>query len=589
MSALAMAVLLASSSDVAFDRVAQAFVGRDLTRARLALEHALVAGPPSRGPAAVGSAGSLWAELFDLVDCVPLEAAQLRPLVPRNEWELLVGLARLERLRLRRLSADEPGPAHDLQQAGFFARPALSDDGDDVVRWPAEEELWDDETLTVALREPSCGVRRAPSQAELARWTEEERALAQALLERLDADHPAFAPVRLFLASLELRGGAVEAALEASGPLFGRSAEFAPREADQTTLLEAMDCERRGDRAGARRRYASIVGSPNLPRVQAFIEARLQRDLLADRRFDELVARLPERPDVASATGRYQAYLLGRALLATGRYDRLLDHVRETLRRAGGSWTRDPALSLLADLEYGFLATAPFDDRVVELVESLAEPRALYARIERLAIVAQDRGRPDSARAALEWLLAHHHAGDQHPRYQARLSFVAFEGGDRPAFLARLRELTRPSEALLAAVAPARRGAFFSERDQELLELVASVVPRLAERADDGWTAPFVDTLQAFLQEAPTSRQLAPLTDLYRTARGLLGTGARAYAERIGAKTPSLALGEVLVDRPWPEPPAPAPPPEVDEPRSVVRLPLSAAPRPTRGWFEAAR
>jgi hypothetical protein len=346
-----------------------------------------------------------------------------------------------------------------------------------------------------------------------------------------------------------------------------------------------MALERAGAREGALAIYRDLADSPLRGRTEAFIQSRREWALASMERYDELLNVLPEEPDLESEVGRYEAYLKARALLALQRFDGLLNHARKTLRRASDAAATSIEIGYLNDEVYEFLATTPFEDRVMEIVESLGPPRFLYQRLERLAQVAAMGLHADCAKAVLRWLLDRHKSAPHQARYRARLAELAFDTGDLKGFATLLREMATPDETLLRIIPRDRRGQFFEERDRQLLNVVAHAVPRLAERSDDEWTTSVVNTVQRFLQDAPETRVAAELTTLYRTARSLLGTGAKRYAERIGDRRPEVVLGEVELPRVQHALAPPEVPPFIEEPEVLLRIPVGAAASPVRAWF----
>lgn len=579
--AAAAVAMSAGGSEVPFGAVAEAFWTKDLGRTLVTLDTVLAQRSAPSG--AQGGPAHFWRELLDLVDCLPLTAGQTTPHMPKNDWEALVALVRLERMRIARIGLEAPaGLGGDLAKGDFFVRLSTAVP-EEAVSWPAGEELWSDEFLRPEPRAPGCA-DFPPSDAKTQeKQLEQELALTESTLRYLPVEHPAWTALGLHQAALLVRLGRVDDALDVSRPLSRRrgEAKFTPVESDQAGLLEAMDLDRRGERAEALTLYRRLLESPHLLPVRRYIEARILAALADTRRWAELLDALPAGSDITTDTGRYRAYLRGRALFETGRFALLLDHGREVLREA----PVDASIAALADLVTTFLASAPFDEQVVEIVEGLGPPRLVYARLERFAHVALERGYPASAKGALTWLLAHHQAAHYFPRYQAKLAEVAWATGDLAGYVAQLGSLTLSEERLRAIIPPNRRAKFWEERDTQLLALTRGLMARLAERGDDRWTEPLVAALQGFLRDSADSRVSRPLTEVYRTARALLGAGARKYAESIGDSTPPLVLGEVKLERPLPPPPAPPVPPVIDEPLYLIRIPVGAAPAPVRPWF----
>lgn len=556
---------------------AQAFWSRDLVGVREAIDAQLAQSMPAETGAV-----HLWSEVEALVACVPPAVEQRRPFVPRTPWELLVGLVRLERLRLMRTGVEASPLGAVIGREDFFSREAVSPD--QLIRWPSREEVWSDERVLPMLMPSGCASVRPASDPDAARG--EELALAHALLTATPSDHPALVSLVLHAVALLVEAGKTNEALAVGARLASASLDQAPVEEQRSArLVRALVREAAGDDAGLVEEWQAL-DALGMGASETFVAMRLEAALARGGRWKELNDRLASKPPTSDAVGWYRAYLRGRALAAADDTAGLLAHARDVLRAAPESAATDTSLTALADLVWAALSRSPFDDRVVELVEGFGSPRLVYARIDRLATVALASGQVSVARDAWSWLLAHHQNAQLHARYRAGLADVAFEQANLSQFRAQLRALTLPDERLLQAIPSARRGAFFDERDQALLSLARRTVPRLGERGDDRWTRTFVDVLQTFLRDAPESRAHTALTGLYRTARGLLSEGPRAYAEKVGAERPTLVLGEVRVDRPLPEPPAPKVRWRIDEPRYLLRLPTTDAVSPLRAWFE---
>lgn len=587
--AVVIGALTPTSHALADATVAESFRARRLSEARMRLDAAIAgAHPVELGPP--GNSLHLWSELLDLAECVPLTPRQRKAFVPTNAWEQLIGLARLERMRLRRTAVSvqaDTGVASTLFDPSFFQRTPVVPPAS-AIRWPYAAELWDDEFPLPRENLAGCERRQdeaLPSPSEL---MDEELSLTAALLDSMTPASPGWAAIHLQRAALFIARGDVDAALDGAEPL-SRAPEGTLREdeRDKASLLEAMRRDRADEREAALAMYDTLLKSPHLLSTRAFIESRTHAALAAEKRWLELVDRLPTSPPLDTETGRYAAWLRGRALAELGRDAELFDHARDVLRRSVRP-ADDPALSLLADLVHARLARAPFDNRVLEFLEALGPPRELYPRVERFARVALERGRHDQSKAALSWLLLHHEAAHEHPRYHSLLGRLAFESGTHTELRRWLNELSVPQERLLRVIPSSRRAAFWRERDRELLHLVSALVPRLPERSDRRWATVLADSLQNFLRDAPESSVHAPLTELYRTTRGLLAETDREWAERIGAAAPPLVLGEVVVARPEPHPPAPRAPPRLDEPRYLVRVPLGDDPSDVTAWLDEA-
>ena len=74
-------------------------------------------------------------------------------------------------------------------------------------------------------------------------------------------------------------------------------------------------------------------------------------------------------------------------------------------------------------------------------------------------------------------------------------------------------------------------------------------LPALVENDDQANLATLVDTLKRHLVDGGRGPVDEELTTLYRAASAHLKTGARAYAETVGAARRPILLGDVLIGR----------------------------------------
>ena len=82
-----------------------------------------------------------------------------------------------------------------------------------------------------------------------------------------------------------------------------------------------------------------------------------------------------------------------------------------------------------------------------------------------------------------------------------------------------------------------------------LLVVARDALPALVENDDQANLATLVDTLKRHLGDGGRGPVDEELTTLYRAASAHLKTGARAYAETVGADRRPILLGDVLIGR----------------------------------------
>jgi hypothetical protein len=102
-----------------------------------------------------------------------------------------------------------------------------------------------------------------------------------------------------------------------------------------------------------------------------------------------------------------------------------------------------------------------------------------------------------------------------------------------------------------------RRAARSFNWQRALLIVARDALPALVENDDQANLRTLVDTLKRHLDDAGRGPVDEELTTLYRAASAHLKTGARAYAETIGAERRPILLGDVLIGRKY-DVPAPA-------------------------------
>jgi hypothetical protein len=120
-----------------------------------------------------------------------------------------------------------------------------------------------------------------------------------------------------------------------------------------------------------------------------------------------------------------------------------------------------------------------------------------------------------------------------------------------------------------------RRAARSVNWQRALLVVARDALPSLVENDDQPNLATLVDTLKRHLGEGGRGPVDEELTTLYRAASAHLKSGARAYAETVGATRRPILLGDVLIGRKYD-----VPAPLVDLTRALDELePLVFVPR----------
>lgn len=570
--------------------------------------------------------GRAW---LDLVNCTGLEHRTEE--VSFEDWpddEPLAGLMYaslvLEMRRQSEFALDGAPLGADLFVArwadgGFFDREPRPE-GDDLIRWPAEDERWSDEgparvevnghcdgleqrSLEAAREEAAEG--SAPSASEL------HKRFERAQLEAVDAVVERAAK----LPEEEVDGGV--SLLDFRARLYGARAHLELAEEGEEKakrhlergyeLLEGLEqndeapSERMAQMLYLRARFASDLGEEEvaLADLRAALDEGLGRSdrfgarylalrILTDAaRWEEALAVAEGMPPESSpifAAYAYRKALAARQLEAEDRYLRV---AIEALSSVGD---RSPFAEALYRETLEFLAEYPFDERVVEIVEEMGPPGGLYARLADLGGVALDRGYPEHAEAIARWLLERHEHPRYRPRYRAMLASAAFLQDDVETFRRQVRRMTRRHEHVDDALEE-RAADFYADADRTFSRLMTRMLPTMAEwdetaaqkRRRQRWLGIAVDEVQRFLRAVDESSVESDLVDLYRLASELLEEHPRGYASRVGDKeaTP-LVLGTVEVGRGELIDEEPAVAPRIDEPRLLTLVPRPD--RPAAQW-----
>jgi hypothetical protein len=230
----------------------------------------------------------------------------------------------------------------------------------------------------------------------------------------------------------------------------------------------------------------------------------------------------------------------------------------------------DPALSAVMDLAMRTLLASPVSAETMEVLESLGRPRERLARAEAFAQAALAAGAPESAMATFLWLYENDGESDRQLQHLARASVAAAQAGNRREFARTFQMLAgqdpdderadkagkkpaagpKPPAAAARAVAQkATRRVRSANWQRALLVVARDALPALVEHDDQPDLSTLVQTLQRHLNEAGRGPVDEELTTLYRAASAHLKSGARAYAETVGAERRPILLGDVLIGR----------------------------------------
>ncbi|HVT09739.1 MAG TPA: hypothetical protein VHO67_19895 [Polyangia bacterium] len=526
-----------------------------------------------------------WSELLALARCEPLlrvprVTAADPPLV--DEWDRLRRLVEIERLRLARNPAQiakKPGPLAD-QRASTAA---TSQRRDDQIRWPLEAERWPDETIVPVLVD-RCAPGESLALGRPDQASDGEVALVSATANALPAGHPAAPTLWLQAAVLDVthgraaRANAMLARLEAVGG--AQNPDLDAQERQSLVLAAAL----------------AAVGDPAAPpeRVLATGRAALRLDvpaatvralslviadrLVAAQRADDAVAILGSPPHGDDALGRAIAFRQAQAHAHANRRAQLLAEAREALHgHSRADVQDDPALAAIMDLALRTLRASPVSPETMEVLEALGPPRERLARAEAFAAGALDGGAPLSAMATFEWLYQNDTDPSRQLQHLARECVAAARAGARADFARTFHLLAgqetegdtaaaRPRAGKAAAGKPEdkhaliasseadarrerRRSARSADWQRALLVVARDALTALVDADDQADLATLVATLKRHLDEAGRGPVDDELTTLYRAASAHLKTGARAYAETVGAERRPILLGDIRVDR----------------------------------------
>jgi hypothetical protein len=514
-----------------------------------------------------------WSEVLALARCEPLAhvpRVQTNDPPLRNPWEQLRRLVEIERVRLAR----NPGqiakaPALLLDQRATSMKTTNTPVADQI-RWPLEAERWPDETIVPVLID-RCAPGAAPTLGRPDRASEAEVALVSAMANGLPADHPAAAALWLQSAVLDLTHGRAPragATLARLGSLGGAQAPGLDAREQQAlvvaTALAAIDDPAvPADRVLAAGRAALRLDLP--PATARALSLLLADRLIAAQRPDDAVAILGAPPHGDDALGRTIAFRQAEAHARANRRAELLAEAREALHdHSRKEVDGDPALAAIMDLALRTLRASPVSPETMEVLEALGPPRERLARAEAFAAGALDGGAPLSAMATFAWLYQNDSDPSRHLQHLARECVAAARAGARADFARTFRLLagqemddaaTPSAKHAMIASAEAnarrdkRRTARSADWQRALLVVARDALTALVDADDQADLATLVATLKRHLDEAGRGPVDDELTTLYRAASAHLKTGARAYAETVGAERRPILLGDIRVDR----------------------------------------
>jgi hypothetical protein len=599
--------------------------GEAVWRGDLTTAHAMLTRLADRERGMADPALDFWSELLALLRCEPLAKVPAasrhdRPL--SDPWDGLRRLAQIERVRLAREGRPAASPVGGHLKTGVS--------GQQMV-WPVENELWTDELPTPAVvsrcTPPEAGGEDAFAPSGPA--SEPEVTLVASAAVQLPAEHPATPLLLVQAAVLNIGRGHAKAAV---APLARLEKMAAPRlsqpERERVLLAGALaavaDPSAKPDLLLTKGRAAlALKVSPPARRALSVL---LAQRLATAGRVEDAVATLGPPPHGDDAIGRYIAFKQMEAHARAGRPGPLLAEAREVLgRRARADVEEDPTSTAIMDIALRTLLASPVSDETLEVLESFGPPRERLGRAEAFAQAALEAGAFRSAMATFLWLYENDSDPNRQLQNLARASVSAARAADRAEFARTFRLLAgqddhleradkkadkkadrktdktdktdkpgkpdKPDKAAELEAKP-RDGALIASAERErarekrraarsvnwqraLLVVARDALPALVDNDDQPNLATLVDTLKRHLGDGGRGPVDEELTTLYRAASAHLKTGARAYAETVGAERLPILLGDVLIGRKYD---VPAPRIDlssaIDEIGTVVFVPL---------------
>ncbi|HXU01253.1 MAG TPA: hypothetical protein VN903_09690 [Polyangia bacterium] len=576
--------------------------GDAVWRGDLNTAHAALTRLADRERGVPDSALDFWSELLALLRCEPLTR------IPRNSssgadrglsdpWDGLRRLAQIERVRLAR----EGRSATAAYVPGGHLKVGLDDK---QMVWPVENELWTDE-LPMPAVVSQCATTEAPQNdgpdalATPPRPVlEPEVALVSSAAQQLPAGHPAKPLLLVQAAVLRIERGE---AIAATAPLARLdqmpAAGLTPEEHDRVVLANALaavaDPAVKPDALLVKAR-AALALKTSAPARRALSLLVAQR-LFAAQRADDAVTVLGPPPHGDDAVGRYIAFKQMEAHARARRHGPLLAEAREVLaRRAHADVEEDPTSTAVMDIALRTLLASPVSDETLEVLEALGPPRERLGRADAFAQAALEAGAFRSAMATFLWLYENDNDPNRQLQNLARASVAAARAGDRAEFARTFRLLAgqddrgdpederkpvarktvkagdkgdktqkddkpkidlKPRDGSLIASAESdkvrekRRATRSVNWQRALLVVARDALPALVEADDQPNLATLVETLKRHLVDGGRGPVDEELTTLYRAASAHLKSGARAYAETVGAARRPILLGDVLIGR----------------------------------------
>jgi len=583
--------------------------GEAVWKGDLAAAHATLTKLADRERGKPDSALDFWSEMLALLRCEPLTKvprSNIHDQPLSDPWDGLRRLAQIERIRLAREGKPaSPSPVGGNLKPGIAERqmvwPVEGERWTDELPMPV---LASQCGSGEAAPPPADGVVALPHVA-----SEPEVALVSSVADLLPPTHPATPLLLVQAAVLNIGRGEAGAAV---APLVRLeqlpAAKLTPDERERVVLAAALatvaDRTTKPDAVLAKGRAAMAL------KIQAPARRALSV-LVAERlavagRMDDAVAVLGPPPHGDDAIGRYIAFKQMEAHARANRRGPLLAEAREVLaRRSHAEVENDLTSTAIMDMALRTLLASPVSDETMEVLESLGPPRERLGRADAFAQAALEAGAFRSAMATFLWLQENDNDPNRQLQNLARASVAAARAGDRAEFARTFRllagqddrddrddELARkpgkkgdkadknakradktdgadknakPDKAERLDRLP-RDGALIasSERDRArdkrraarsvnwqraLLVVARDALPGLVENDDQINLATLVDTLKRHLGDGGRGPVDEELTTLYRAASAHLKSGARAYAETVGADRRPILLGDVLIGR----------------------------------------
>ncbi len=566
--------------------------GDAVWRGDLGAAHAALTRLADREQALPDSALDFWSELLALLRCEPLvrlPRVGREDRVLRDPWDALRRLVQIERVRLaRRVSA---GPAPSI--APLAETEEASSQTTVRVVWPVEREHWSDELPTPAVvsRCGAAGNGETPAIAKSPGAA--EAALVLRAARTIPNGHPGKPLLLVQAAALAIAAGQPAAAVEPIAKLdLARTDALSAGERDQVILAAALaavaDPLATADQLLARG-TAALALPIEASRRRVFALAIANRLVLLGRQEDAATVLGPP-PHGDDEVGRYIAFRQVEAHARAGRRAELLAEAREVLHRARRMEVEEePALGAVMDLALHALLASTVSQETLEVLEALGPPRERLGRAEAFAQLALGAEAYGSAMTTFLWLYQTDTDANRQLQHLARASVAAARAGNRGEFARTFRLLAGQVEAPPAPAKPKHDGAgpsaarmiesprdgaliSSSEADGErvkrrevrsvnwqraLLVVARDALPALVDADDQADLATLVDTLKRHLDEGGRGPVDEELTTLYRAASAHLKSGARAYAETVGASRRPILLGDVLIGRTYDvQPPA---------------------------------